>query len=365
MKLNIFAGIAIAGFCTLYATTAMAEDDQKKVSDNRIAVMKLDSAGGNSQAQADMVLESIRNEVMKSAYSLDANGSDITYMEMQMVTGCDSEEDLVTCYAATCNALGASNIIFGSVDENGEVILIWYEVTKGIKNNISGKVTDQASSDKLARRIVIGVGDLTITSNIADADVYIDTNLVGKTSGSGLEDELATFSMELPIGNHSVYLDKAGYNQPLASVDIQDNKVSEVTLNMVVTTDPAVFQKAFKIAGWTTFGVGFAALVAGGVMAYEVHSWQNDLSDAIFVRKDGKEATDINNKGKKGAIAVDVLFGVGGFLAATGVALVCVGYLYDFTGESTSVISQKDSYMPKVDLQLSPEYQGMTMGWTF
>ena len=50
----------------------------------------------------------------------------------------------------------------------------------------------------------------------------------------------------------------------------------------------------------------------------------------------------------------------GGFLTAAGIALLCTGYLYDFT-----VDVEEAAYVPKINFNLSPEYQGMSMGWNF
>ena len=354
MKLHWIAGIAFAGICTLCATTAFAEE--------KVAVMKLDSLGSNTDEQAAMVLEAVRNEVMKSSLSLDSNGSDITYTEMQMVTGCDKDAS-IGCYDAACETLGAPAIIFGSVEDGGETKLIWYVSGKGIFREISGKVSDKQSAEKLARDIVIGeVGKLVVTSNVEGALIFVDDKQVAVSVNPKSKPE----PIELVTGSYIVKVRKPGFNrEDPVKVDIEPDQTREVHFDMTVATDPTVFRKAFKIAGWTTLGVGAASLVAGGVMAYFVNDWQNDLTNAIFSDRDGKKATDINNKGKKGAIAVDVLFGVGGFLAATGVALVCVGYLYDFTGEKADAELMGNSYMPKIDFQLSPEYQGMTMGWTF
>ena len=145
MRLHSMAGLIFAGVCTLCATTAFAEE--------KVAVMKLDSLGRNTDEQADMVLEAVRNEVIKSSLTLDSNGSDITYTEMQMVTGCDKDAS-IACYDTACDTLGSPAIIFGSVEEGGETKLVWYVSGKGIFREISGRVTDRRSAEKLARDLV-------------------------------------------------------------------------------------------------------------------------------------------------------------------------------------------------------------------
>jgi len=362
MRFNGIAGIAFAGLCALYATTAMAED--------KVAVMKLDSLGSNTDKHAAMVLEALSNEVLKSSsMSLDSSGSDITYTEMQMVTGCDKDAS-IGCYDAACEALGASAIIFGSIAEGGETKLVWYVSGKGIFREVSGKVIDRATAEKLARDMIVGeVGNLIVTSNVDGAEIYID----GKHVGMSSDNEKNAKPIELLAGNYIVAVRKQGYDREDAvKVVIEPNKKAKVHFDMTVAADPEVFQSAFKIAGWTTLGVGVAALAAGAGLGGAVKSWQDEMDGKtgnggpIFGNnKSAEDATNLNNKGKKGAVASTVLFGVGGFLAATGAALVCVGYLYDFTGEKADAELLGNGYMPKVDLQVSPEYQGMTLGWTF
>ena len=77
----------------------------------------------------------------------------------------------------------------------------------------------------------------------------------------------------------------------------------------------------------------------------------------------GKKYDSKNDAGKTAIKAANGLIGVGAGLTAIGVALVLTGYLYDFAGED--VEASTSPYMPKIDLNVTPEYQGMNLGWTF
>ena len=89
MRRTIFA--AVTALCTLFAAEAMADES--------VAVMQLDVSGTAAQANSEMVLDALRTEVTNGSYVLDANGADITYSEMQMLTGCDRDAN-IACYEA-------------------------------------------------------------------------------------------------------------------------------------------------------------------------------------------------------------------------------------------------------------------------
>lgn len=81
-------------------------------------------------------------------------------------------------------------------------------------------------------------------------------------------------------------------------------------------------RKNMRIAGFVLLGVGAGGLIGGGVaggLAQSDHNKANDVSDPV----DGVPLLD---SGKTKALAANVLFGVGGALALTGVILVAVGF---------------------------------------
>ncbi|MBQ8036994.1 MAG: PEGA domain-containing protein [Proteobacteria bacterium] len=365
MKFKRFAGMALAGMCVFGAGNAYAEDN--------VAVMKLDALGENVEEQAGYVLEALQNQVLHSTYMLEANGGDITYTEMQMVTGCDVEGS-IACYDAACATLGAPAIIFGSVKDGGETHLVWYVSGKGIFKEMTATITDRESAELLARDLIIGeMGNLIVTSNVPGADVFVD----GKRVGMSAEFEESAQPIELIAGNYIVAVRKDGFTKEDAiRVVIEGKKTAKIHVDMNVAKDPEDTRKAIKYSGFASLGVGGAALITGAVLfaltkgngdKLGTGSWWEDNKIKPAIEKyDGHAATEARNTGGTIFNSGVALLGVGGGLLAAGVALTVVGYVYDFEGEDVdSALSSNHGLMPKVNFQLSPEYQGMTMGWKF
>ncbi|MBO4349818.1 MAG: PEGA domain-containing protein [Proteobacteria bacterium] len=352
MKLNKIAGLALASICLFTTTEAFAET---------VSVMKLDELGSNVNKQTTALFEAIREQVSRAPnYDLDHNAGDITYTEMQMVTGCD--RDAIACYDAACETLGSSSMIFGSVKDGGEAHVIWYVSGKGIFREVKGKITDKRAAEQIAQEIVVGaMGKLIVTSNIPGADVFIDGKRVGMTA----EYEQSATPIELVTGNYVVAVRKDGYEKADAvKVTIEKGMTEKLHVDMEVATDPEAIRKGLKIAGWTTFGVGVAALLAGTMTQIWTSFSIKGSPEKDFKKKlEHHEPSGYKEIGKKADalyIADWVLFAGGGFLTAAGIALLCTGYLYDF-----SVNVEEAAYMPKVNFNLTPEYQGMSMGWSF
>jgi hypothetical protein len=352
MKFNRFAGLALAGLCTLCATDALANDT--------VAVMKLDALGDNVESQTTMVLEALREQVMNSDLTLDANGSDITYTEMQMVTGCENGES-IACYDMACETLGAPAIIFGSVKDGGETHIVWYVSGKGIFREKKGIVTDKASAEKLAQSVIVGeMGSLVVTSNVPGADVFID----GKRVGMSAEFEESATPIQLVAGNYIVAVRKDGYEKEDAvKVTIEGNNVAKLHVDMVVAQDPEAIAKAVRIAGYSSLSVGVASLIAGGVFQFLVSNTNEEIDNKIKAHDDQSynytgKFREVEDVYKPCTIA---FYAAGGFFTAAGIALTVVGFVHDFAGEDV----EANNAMPKIDFNVTPEYQGMTMGWRF
>ena len=144
----------------------------------------------------------------------------------------------------------------------------------------------------------------------------------------------------------------------------EKGKTEKLHVDMVVATDPEEIRNGIKIAGWTSFSVGLAALVAGTLTQVWTYfdvpgSPENEFNKKIK-NKDEIGYSDIQTKADRLRYATMGLFIGGGVLTATGIALLCTGYLYDFSADV-----EEASYAPKINFNLSPEYQGMSLGWTF
>lgn len=365
MKLSHIAGLALAGFCMISTSMAYA--------DNTVAVMKIDALGDNTDKTADMMLQALQKEMKNTEYTLDANGSDITYSEMQMVTGCDKDGSIV-CYDAACETLGAPAIIMGSVKDGGETHLVWYIRGKGIFREVNGKADSAESVNRLAKEMVVGdVGKVIVTSNVPGADVFID----GKRVGMSAEFEETATPIELVTGNYIVQVRKEGFtaNDDTVKVTIEKDNVAHIHVDMSVTRDPEEVRKAVLIGGYSSLGVAAAAIIAGGVLTgltFKGGSYGDngkskmaeDIQDALEAG-DVAEMDRLEDKASAMFVAGEAMLGVGGFFLAAGIALVVTGFVYDFAGEDVDAAYSKNSLLPKVNFNLSPDYQGMTMGWSF
>jgi len=123
---------------------------------------------------------------------------------------------------------------------------------------------------------------------------------------------------------------------------------------------------ALKIAGWTTLSVGVASLITAGVVTALQHDLNETMNRAIL--EDNKELSSGAFKGKsiKDADTLGqrlnttnlVLWPVGALLTAGGIVMVFFGYLYDFGDDNVAG-------MPAVNFAVTPEYQGVSLGWRF
>ncbi|MCL2326162.1 MAG: PEGA domain-containing protein [Proteobacteria bacterium] len=356
-----------AFLCVFGAFEAYAQDS--------VAVMKIDVVGSGVDAQAGMLFEALRREVGGSQFELDESGSDITYSEMQMLTGCDQEDDM-SCYSAACGTLGSSMIVFGTMKDGGTTRVVWYNCVhregqyRGIIREVpNAVVTDQASAAKLASDLIVGkMGTLIVTSNVPGADVFIGGRRVGMAA------EFASNAQPISLlsGRHMVIVRKDGYNQdPGIELTIEGDKQQTVHVDLTVAIDENKIKGVMKITGWTTLGVGLGSLAAAGLVSYMQYDLNNAAKAAILGDKDEVsskfftfEGADrhkkANDKGKDVLqITNIVLWGAGGLLTVAGVTMVCLGYFYDFGSDEAM------AGMPKIDIAVTPEYQGVSFGWRF
>ena len=350
MRKSVFA--VVTALCALCATEAMAQDS--------VAVMKLDVSSADAESQSAMVLDALRSEVTKSDRTLDANGSDVTYNEMQMLTGCDREAS-IACYEAACETLGSSAIIFGNVADDGMTSLVWYVSGKGVFREVSGVVTDKESADKLAQRMVVGeMGSLVVTSNIPGADVFID----GKRVGMSAEFIDNAQPYTLLAGNYIVSVRKEGYQREDAvKVTVVGNEQAHVHVDLVVALDENKIKDVMIYTGWGALGVGIAGLIGAGVVEGLMSKEQKDMNSAIHNGNEGGDnISNMNSKGQTLENTKMALYIVGGVGIAAGVTMLCLGYFYNFESDKASLA---DTRIPEVNIAASPEFSGINMGWTF
>ena len=347
MRKSVFT--AITALCTLFATEAMAQDS--------VAVMKIDVSSVEAESQAAMVLDALRSEVTKSDRTLDANGSDVTYTEMQMLTGCDREAN-IACYEAACETLGSSAIIFGNVAEDGQTSLVWYVSGKGIFREVKGLVTDTESANKLAQRMIVGeMGSLVVTSNVPGADVFID----GKRVGMSAEYMENAQPFSLLAGNYIVSVRKEGYQrEDVVKVTVVGNEQAHIHMDLVVALDEDKIKRIMIYTGWAAFGVGVAGLIGGGITEGLMKAHQSEFNKAIH-QGTSDDLESMKSEGETMDTAKMALYIVGGIGLAAGVTMLCLGYFYNF--ESDQALA--DTRIPNINVAASPEFSGVNLGWTF
>ena len=357
MKIERIIGSLVAGLCVFCASTAFA--------DVQVAVMKIEASGDKAEKSAHAVFEALRSEVQKSPlYRLDEGANDLSFDDMRDITGCDEKDELINCSQAACQALGAGQIIFGDVASDGSAKIIRFVCGERIYK-YEDRVTDKTSAQNLARRVVEGeFGTVRITSNVDDVDVFVDGRLVETKPDPRNSHALL---IELPVGNYPIAIQKSGYQSFVdLSVQVESGESTQLDAELSVDKTPKI-RKGLRIGGWVSLGVGVAALVSGGALgALAQFKYNPEMNDQIkdIHSEPSMSFSDQNSRGKKMALSANVLYGVGGGLAAVGVTLVCLSYFYDFS-DSINVVAGADSLVPTVDFQISPDYQGLTMGWTF
>lgn len=340
--------------------------------DGTIAIMKLDVTDAKVESQAAMLVDALRTEAMNADLRLDGSGSDISYTEMQMLTGCDRDAN-IACYEAACEMLAAPAIIFGSMRGDGMAKLVWYVSGKGIFRELNEEVLTKEDAIAVAKQMVIGeMGSLVVTCNIDGADVFID----GKRVGASSSDIEFAMPIDLLTGNYIVAVRKDGYvREDAVKVTITAGKREVLNVTLTPAVDENKVKDAMKYAGLGTLGVGAAVLVASavmsGILAHDNKVMKNgildtvntgdpvDISSNILIGGDD-DVRKLNEKGKTMATVTTALWVTGGVLAGAGIAMTCVAYFYDFGLEESYAAG-----LPKVDFALSPDYKGLSLGWTF
>ena len=343
-----------------------AEDLVRGLFVRKLVVLMPDATAEGLSSDVMALHEALLRYARNTKYLVDEKQSEKAYSEIQMQTECEdvgNSKAANMCYILASAELQAEEFIFSTIDAGGETQIIWYgEGSKGI-HVYRGKVTDLDSAEQLAKDIFIGkVGFLKVVSNVPGASVVVAGKRIGMTGE--FENSAPVIELVARDEPYEVTVREKGYSKEEAQrVFIEEGETRTIRVNMAKLTDPEEIRKAVKIAGYATLGAGAAAVIVGGVLYALGDSKNNDVSNKI---KSGDATYDY--KGNKssadgmltGAVAS---FGVGGFLLVAGGVLTALGFLYDFSYESYE--DSGVAAMPKVDFRVSPEYQGLTLGWTF
>lgn len=338
-----------------------------------IALLKFDLDGDVPEEIISYMNDALRTEILNAGRGVNTDASDTSYTEMQMLYDCDPETP-IACYETACSNLGTSQLILGTINDDKEVNVKWYVSGKGIFREHESVINTKEDAVKLAKRLIVGdIGYITVTSNVPGADILIDEKRVGMTA----EYVENAQKLELRAGKYVLSIVSEGYVTNTQTITIDGFQDENIHVELAEVVDYEALRKKFDIAGYSLIGAGGAMLIAGGAMhAYMRFSLQDDFNKypsseeakQASLDENKKWMEEKNNLGKGLAIGGDVLYGVGGLLAAGGVALILVRHLYKFEGEELQEEMSAEptaSRIPSIDFAVTPEYQGMTLGWKF
>ena len=332
----------------------------------KLVVLLPDATAMGLDKDVQLLHEALLQYARGSEYLLDEKNSELTYSEIQTMIDCmdvGRSKAANMCYILASSELKTEEFIFSTINEGGQTQVIWYgEGAKGI-HVYNGVVNDMDSAQQLAKDIFVGkVGFVKVTSNVPGASIYI----AGERVGMAAEFEASAQPIELVARDepYEITVREKGYSREDAQrVYVREGETSHIHVDMAVMTDPEEIRKAVKIAGYTTLGVGALGVVAGGVL-YALASNKNDeLGDKIKGGANGSDFHGIKSSRDDLFTGSVIAFGVGGGLLVAGAIVTAVGFLYDFSYESME--ANQNRAVPKIDFNLSPDYQGMTLGWTF
>jgi hypothetical protein len=217
----------------------------------------------------------------------EVSAREVSMTQMTLANGC--EEIDAACLSQIAKSLEVSRIVYGSVRRTSAQAEYSYELTVSVFDAEKGSITrtlnetiprDQTSfqamgerSERLIKRLSTAghEGAILVAANVADADVRLDGEPVGRTSSDGLRLD------GVSPGEHKVEIIANGYAPHLTRVTVETG--GEVSVHAELTAvEAAPPQPATRAAspsdgggvawlGWTLIGVGAASAVGAGISA--------------------------------------------------------------------------------------------------
>jgi hypothetical protein len=129
------------------------------------------------------------------------------------------------------------------------------------------RVTEVVSMrDKCREELAPKIGELTVESNPAGADVFLDDDSTGHSVGT-----TPYKNTEMPIGAHVVFLHKKGFKPESRGINLQKNDRLKVAFTLVKEELAHAPQKPLYKKGWFWGVFASAVAVAGGAVAVGVY----------------------------------------------------------------------------------------------
>lgn len=315
MKNRWFGRALALCLALLMVSPALAED---------IAVMAFEGAPEDA---VTTLREAIRSEILRTeGFGVAEAGGDETLFDVLIVNACEDDTD-PACLDLVSEYLGVDAYIFGNVDEaNGTATVKWYKKGEGFLREVSKPYKGKGDvAKKIASRLIGGdTGVLSVTSNTAGAIVWVDDKKAG----------LIPFEEELPVGPHSVKVEKEGYlavEPQQITITVDETSAVNVDLELDPNFAGGPGDEGMGLltqVGIVTASVGGALLIGGAVTGVLEIGKQSEFDDLLkkgtVTPEDIEAAKDLQTDGENLALTTTILMAAGGALAATGVALIIV-----------------------------------------
>ena len=268
---------------TSIATSVRAQPGPEELLTQKIAVWRFDALGIEAELVAR--LETLfRMELDRLAKQPMPSRRDIERVMTADQRDCTGEEK---CLAAIGKKLGVDIVVTGTVGAMGDSYVL---DIKAVKSS-SGKLVQRIQSDPLRGSpddLIEGVrvaayrllapeqllGSIQIQSDLVGAAVQLDGKSLGKTPLPSLG-----VIAKQKVGKHKLRVEAAGYAPFDEVVDVHFQKVSQVVVRLLPSTEvigtgkvSRVEKKPFYTRTWFIVGLGIAALAIGAGIGYAAGS---------------------------------------------------------------------------------------------
>ena len=273
----------VTSVLVVMTTLGHAQPGPEELLTQKIAVWRFDALGIDTELVAR--LETLfRMELDRLAKQPMPSRRDIDRVITADQRECTGEEK---CLAAIGKKLGVDVVVTGTVGSMADSYVLDIKAVQAS----SGKKLQRIQSDPLRGSpddLIEGVrvaayrllapeqlhGSLQIQSDLVGAEVKLDGKLVGKTPLPRLG-----VVAKLPLGKHKLTVRAAGYAPFDDDVDVRFQKVSQVVVRLVPSTEvigtgkvSRVEKKPFYTRTWFIVGVGIAAIALGAAIGNAVGS---------------------------------------------------------------------------------------------
>lgn len=338
---------ALAFFALLLAGSSAA------LAQEAISVMKLEPIGDVSPDIMEGLNEGLKDAVRRSGMTLSPQGGDVMLADVEfLLDDCDVTQN--ACLDRVAEMFGAQHLVFGAVVADGPTTLVWYKRGAGIQRELTDTVTDRSSANRLSRRLIAGETGMLVVSSGAEtaAEVILNDSPVG----------LTPYEAEVPVGSHTVQVRKAGFlTSSQRTVEVREGETA--TLDFVLEIDPDAIisteMSTMTKVGWAITGIGGATLIGATVTSVLMSEKEQELDDAVKKAQDVADfraAEDLKKEGETLALVSNIMWGVGGSLALTGLTLVIIGYVDSDSSEASAA-------RPDFDLMVGSDGAVGTLGW--